>query len=130
MKSAYVIIAHGSRERESNEALGAFIERLKPSFAGKRVEGAFLEIASPSIPEALEKCIRGGATEIFVMPLMFFPGRHVKTDIPRIVQEVKAKHPEVDFHFSSPLCDSPAMVRLVGDLGQHFSSPRKRGSSR
>ena len=35
------------------------------------VDTGFLEIASPSIPAALEQCIENGATEIVIFP--YFP---------------------------------------------------------
>ncbi len=47
--------------------------------------------------------VKGGAEEIFVMPLMLFPGRHVKEDIPREIQEAKRLFPEVDFHYTGAL---------------------------
>ena len=79
------------------------------------MRGAFLELAQPSIPDAIEHCITQGLQEICVIPLMFFAGRHVKEDIPRFIQEAKTKHPEVDFHYSGPLCDHPMMLALLDE---------------
>ena len=60
--------------------------------------GAFLEIAKPSIPEAIETCAEEGAGQIVVLPLMFFPGKHVKEHIPTFIQDARKKYPDLDMH--------------------------------
>ncbi len=113
MKTAYLVIAHGSREKEANQAFLEFLERFRHLFPKRFVIGAFLELARPSIAQAIDQCVEAGMMEIIVMPLMFFSGRHVKKDIPQMIEEAKAKHPAVDFHFSGPLCESPMMMELL-----------------
>ena len=113
MHSAYLLIAHGSRDPQANQAFFEFLEKFRRAYPGREVEGAFLELAKPGIPEGIEKCIREGANQIFVIPLMLFPGRHVKEDIPRFIQEAKAKYPEVDFHYAGPLSEHPAMLAFL-----------------
>ena len=102
-KSAYLVIAHGTRDREGEKAFFHFIEEFRAAFPQRRVEPAFLELCRPNIPEGIDACIQGGAEEIFVLPLMLFPGRHVKEDIPRQIQEAKGRYPHVDFHYSGAL---------------------------
>lgn len=102
-KSAYLLIAHGTRDREGEEAFFKFVEEFRESFSDRLIEPAFLELCRPSIREGIEACLRGGATEVFVLPLMLFPGRHIKEDIPRAIEEAKTTHPEVDFHYAGPL---------------------------
>ena len=102
-KSAYLLIAHGTRDPEGEEAFFNFVEEFRRAFPDRKIEPSFLEICRPSIPEGIEKCIQGGTREIFVLPLMLFPGRHVKEDIPRQIQEAKSRYPEIDFHYSGPL---------------------------
>lgn len=115
MNSAYLVIAHGSREAQSNQAFMDFLEKFRRTHPGRKVQPAFLELAKPDIPDAIEKCMRDGVREIFVIPLMLFPGRHVKEDIPRFIQEAKAKHPEADFHYAGPLCDNEKMLDLLAE---------------
>ena len=102
-KSAYLLIAHGTRDKEGEEAFFNFVEEFRRAFPGRKIEPSFLEICRPNIPEGIARCVEGGAQEIFVLPLMLFPGRHVKEDIPREIQEAKTRHPAIDFHYSGPL---------------------------
>jgi len=113
MKVAYLIIAHGSRDSEANQAFFNFLEEFRCRFPDRTVRGAFLELAKPSIPEEIEGCVGEGIEQILILPLMFFPGRHVKDDIPHLIEEAKMKYPAVDFHYSSPLSDHPLMLQLI-----------------
>ena len=112
-KSAYLIIAHGTRDPEGKKALGEFLKKFRAAYPHRFVEGAFLSLAKPTIPEAIECCVRQGSEQIFVIPLLFFPGRHAKEDIPRIIQEAKNKYPEIDFHYASPLSENPEALTLL-----------------
>ena len=102
-KMAYLLIAHGTRDAEGEAAFFNFVEEFRKAFPDRRVEPSFLELCRPSICEGIEACVEGGAEEIFVLPLMLFPGRHVKEDIPREIQEAKRRYPRVDFHYAGAL---------------------------
>ncbi len=129
MSMSYLVIAHGSRDPEANQAFNVFLDHFKKMTKGQRVQGAFLELAEPSVPEAIATCIDQGATEILVMPLMLFPGRHVKEDIPAMIQRAKSKHPEIDFHYSSPLYDHPLLAKLLDEKAKSLLSSA-RGACR
>lgn len=130
MKSVYLVIAHGSRERQSNDAFFDLVGEFQRAYPHRKVQPAFLELGQPNIPQAIEESIRAGASEIFVIPMMLFPGRHVKEDIPRFIEAARAKHLDIDFHYSGPLSeDLPSMTRLLAGkvkfIRKHLRS-RKR----
>jgi sirohydrochlorin cobaltochelatase len=112
-KNAYIVIAHGSREVKANTAFEGFVRVFRKTFPKRQVYGAFLGMAKPSVPDSLEKAIREGAGNIFILPLMFFPGRHIKEDIPKMIAEAKMKHPQVDFHYAGPVAEHPMMSKLL-----------------
>ena len=114
MPTTYLMIAHGSRETRANEAFFEFLGKFRKAYPKKKVQGAFLELASPNIPEAIEKCVQSKADSIVIIPLMLFPGRHVKEHIPKFVQEAKSRHPEVDFHYAGPLSEDGMLIPLLG----------------
>ncbi len=121
-KSAYIVIVHGSRDKQANEAFESFLEQFRKELKGREVYGAYLELVKPSIAEALESAITDGASEVFILPMMFFPGRHVKKDIPELIQQAKAKHPHVDFHYASPVADHPLMLQLLKEKADAVKS--------
>ena len=116
-RHAYLLIAHGTREVEGKEAFFKFVEEFREAFPNRRIEPAFLELCPPSICEGIEACVKGGAEEIFVIPLMLFPGRHIKKDIPTEIQEAKRLFPEVDFHYAGALA-------LHSKKGSGISEPK------
>jgi len=114
---ALVLIAHGSRRQASNQEVLDLALRLRQP-AGDRyqlIKAGFLEIAEPSIPEAIETCIKSGATSIVVVPYFLAAGRHVAEDIPHIVKPVAEQHPEVTIRISEHIGMSDSMTRLILD---------------
>lgn len=99
----YLLIAHGTREEEGKTAFFHFVDEFRRAFPDRQVEPAFLELIKPSIPEGIEACVKQGAEEILVLPLMLFPGRHINKDIPDQIQSAKRKYPHVDFHYAGAL---------------------------
>ena len=122
---ALVLIAHGSRRQASNQEVMELASRLQQS-AGDRyqlIEAGFLEIAEPSIPEAIETCIQSGATSIVVVPYFLAAGRHVAEDIPQIVTPVAEQHPQVTIRISEHIGMSDSMTRLILDSASSDSQP-------
>lgn len=95
---ALLLIAHGSRRAESNAEIAALTGRLAQLAEGRVeiVEHAFLELAEPSIPDGIERCIARGADEVRVLPYFLARGTHVAEDIPGIVDAKRAERPEID----------------------------------
>src|SRR5579885_788851 len=118
MSSAYLLIAHGSREEGSNRDFLDLVARFAKAHPQERVVGAFLELENPLIPEGLDRCVAAGAEDVFVVPLMLFWGRHVKQDIPKIIDDARTRHPHVRFHYAGPLADHPQFLSLLEKLVQ------------
>ena len=127
MRSAYLIIAHGSRERQSNRAFLELVEKFQKAFPQRKVAGAFLELAKPSIPAGIAQCLQSRATEIFVIPFMLFPGRHVKEHIPQFIEEARAKYNTVDFHYAGPLSDGPGLLRILEEKISEIRHQKSNG---
>jgi sirohydrochlorin ferrochelatase len=110
-----VVAAHGSRREASNTEVRLLVQRLSESASGAfaLIEAGFLELASPSIPEAITSCIEAGADRIVVVPYFLAAGRHVSEDIPRIVEAMSARHPQVIIHAADHIGASQAMPRLI-----------------
>lgn len=66
------------------------------------VRYAHMELADPTIAQGFANCVEAGASEVIVFPYMLSPGRHSTTDIPRMVSEAAANHPNVTFSVTPP----------------------------
>ncbi len=96
---ALLIVAHGSRRKDSNDEVRRLADRIRensePTFG--LVASAFLEISSPQMDSAIADLAEEGATSITVFPYFLAAGTHVANDIPRIVEEEKETCPNIDF---------------------------------
>ena len=90
-KKAVIIVGHGSKRRGFEAAMVRVAGALRKKRDGL-VLCAYLGSASPSVPEAISRCVRRGAREIVVVPYFVLAGDHVARDIPEMVRQAAEKH--------------------------------------
>jgi sirohydrochlorin ferrochelatase len=110
-----VLIAHGSRMEAANEEIRALARRLEEKL-GYPVIGAFLELATPSIPEAVDLALRSDALEILLLPYFLTQGRHVQEDIPAILAEKARAYPETPLKLLPYLGSQEEILGLLESL--------------
>ena len=115
--NSLIIIAHGSRRPQSNDEVRQLAEELEHHTGGRfsSVSCAFLELASPSIPEAIDAAVAAGAQELHLVPYFLSAGRHVAHDIPDAVDKKRRQYPNTVMHLHPHLGSSPAMPAFVLD---------------
>lgn len=109
---AVVVAAHGSRAVGANDAHRAVVADL----AGRvehPVSAAFLELADPSIGEAIDAAIAGGASTVLVLPYFLYPGRHLTVDLPEIVLAAGARHPDATIRLLDLFGADPALAAVL-----------------
>jgi sirohydrochlorin ferrochelatase len=105
MKTAILIVDHGSRSADSNALLIEVAKQFHRRFGDvfEIVEPAHMELAEPSIGHAYAKCVSRGATNVIVCPFFLGPGKHWQSDIPRLVLEANQQFPETRSSVTAPL---------------------------
>ncbi len=111
---AFLLVDHGSRAREANESFEE-VARLVRERVGEGivVATAHLELAPPSVPEAIASLVERNAREIVVVPYFLAAGRHSREDIPKLVSDATVAHPDVLFTIAEPLGPHPLLAELV-----------------
>jgi sirohydrochlorin ferrochelatase len=124
--TAIILVDHGSRRSESNDLLihvanlyRAFTAHQKPQESAPIVEPAHMELATPSIADAFDKCVAQGATKVVVMPYFLSPGKHWFKDIPELTAAAATKHPGVSFLVAAPLGLHPLMAQIIDSRITH-----------
>lgn len=118
---ALLIVSHGSRRQQSNDEVNDLAQNLGLHLNDvfDVIHSAFLEIATPSIPEGIDKCVDLGADSITVLPYFLAAGRHVAEDIPSIVDEARKKYPEISINISCHIGAFEQMPWLISQVAQH-----------
>ncbi len=112
--TAAVIVGRGSSDPDANADLYKVARLLWDSRGLGMVEPAFVSLAAPSVPAALERCRLLGATRIVVVPYFLFTGILVDR-IADQTQEWGATHPGVDVRPGPHLGADPRIARLLLD---------------
>ena len=113
-RTVVVLVAHGSRAPGANEA-HVELARSVSERPGVDVRPAFLELAQPSIPDAIDVAIDDGATRVLVQPHFLAPGNHTTRDIPELVEAARSRHPGVRIDSGSHTGADPGLPTLVAD---------------
>ena len=111
-----LLVAHGSRREDSNEEVRDITRRLaeRAGSGFAMVDCGFLELAEPSIPDGIQRCIDAGANEVVVLPYFLSAGRHVAEDIPAEVGIKQQQHPQVNIRIAPYLgSDSGVLDTLL-----------------
>jgi sirohydrochlorin ferrochelatase len=113
VKEAVILVDHGSRAPEAAASLDEMIALVQKQRPESLVLAAHMEIAQPSIQEALHHAVAQGALKITVIPYFLAPGRHIAEDIPDLVQAAAAEHPQAEVRLAPPLGVHPKLAEVV-----------------
>ncbi len=111
-----VLFAHGSRDplwRAPIEAVAAQISALQPDTL---VRCAYLEICAPSLPDAATDLIAAGARQLRVFPLFLGVGKHAREDLPLLIEQIRASHPNVTIELLPTAGEYEQLTRLMADI--------------
>ena len=98
--------------------------RCRQTTGRQIVEGAHMELASPSIADAVAKCAAAGAKEVIIAPYFLSRGRHIQEDIPALVAEAQQQHPGLHCRVAEPIGLDPLMAQLVDNRVQALLTPQ------
>ena len=112
-RCAWIVIDHGSRQAEANEIAVGLSREIQQRRPETIVTHAHMDIASPTLEEAVESCMERGAEEILVLPYFLSPGRHTQETIPDQVAALAARYPDLVFRVAGPLGLHPKLVDVL-----------------
>jgi sirohydrochlorin cobaltochelatase len=96
MKTALVMFAHGSRDPDWAAPFRVVQRKVAAAKPDVEVELAFLELMQPSLPAAVDRLVEAGCTRITIAPLFMAQGAHLKRDLARLLDELRAQHGHVE----------------------------------
>ena len=123
-----VVFAHGSRVTAANDAVRT-VAREASRRAGLPVyRTAFLELADPSLAEAVADLVAAGVRRVVVTPYFLTTGRHLTEDLPRLMAAVRYEHPGLRLEASPPLDGHPDLAGILADRARAIASRETAGT--
>ena len=110
-----LVLAHGSREKETEATLDQIVSLLKAKLNIKHIEKAFLQFSDMSLGKGLEKLIDQGVNDIKVVPYFLFEGVHIKEDIPNEIKEFAQSYPQVRITLGRTLGADRRLAEVLAD---------------
>jgi len=109
----YILLSHGSKVKESNDASAKVLEELRKSL--NKVELAFLELSEPDFQSAVKKLKESGVSHIKVLPLFLAPGKHVREDVPYLCETFGKKY-EIEITVLEHIGANSGYVKLIENI--------------
>lgn len=121
-ETAVLLIAHGSRHAPANDDLHRMVARIAEQGEYPIVEPAFLELAEPDIAAGGHRCVERGAGRVLMIPYFLSSGVHLIRDMTAARDELKKRHPGVEFLLGAPLGPDPLLEDLVAKRARQLDT--------
>lgn len=123
MKTAILLIGHGSRVPEANDTLHAIAAMVREQTGCGIVEVCFREQHAPNIQKGIDACVARGAGRVLLYPYFLFSGAHVREDLPAEMTEAAMRHPGLQMTLGVPLGVHPKLGEIVSQrIGEAFAA--------
>ena len=113
MSTGVLLFAHGARDpgwAAPFEAVAARLRVLRPQSI---VRLAFLEFMAPGMAECGAELAAAGCMRVDVVPLFLGAGGHVRKDVPQLLAQLRAAHPDVRFTLHPAIGEHPEVIAAM-----------------
>jgi sirohydrochlorin cobaltochelatase len=112
---ALVLFAHGARDPRWAEPFERIQAAVRARRDGAVVELAFLEIMQPALADAVATLVAAGHRRITIAPLFMAQGGHLREDLPKLLETIRASHAGVDFTVLPAVGDVEPILNAIAD---------------
>lgn len=108
-----VLFGHGSRNPEWAKPFHAIRESMRTSAPETLVTLGFLEAMRPTLDEAIDSLVMGGADAIDIVPIFLATGGHIAKDLPQLAANAMERHPGIAISIAAPAGESAQVIEAM-----------------
>ncbi len=113
-----LIVGHGTRSDAGVAEFTRLVGLVRDRAAGRvpAVDGGFIELARPSVADAVARLVppgAGGPRPIVAVPLVLTAAGHGKGDIPAALARELVRHPGLSYSYGRPLGPHPVLQDIL-----------------
>ncbi|GAB0107806.1 sirohydrochlorin chelatase [Nocardia sp. JMUB6875] len=112
---ALIAVAHGSRDPRSAETMRAVVAQIAAQRPDLDVRLAFLDLSSPSVDQVVDAVAADGHSHAIVVPLLLGSAFHARVDLPGLLDEARARHPQLRLTQADVLGPDPHLIIALRD---------------
>ena len=110
MTRGLLLFAHGARDPRWALPFQAVARRVAEREPTLKLRLAFLEFMTPGLVDAGNALAADGCERIDVVPLFLGAGGHVRKDLPLLLDELRAAHPQVQWELQRAIGEIDSVV--------------------
>jgi sirohydrochlorin cobaltochelatase len=99
---AIVLFAHGSRDPLWHRPMQSVAMRVERQL--------------PSLDDAVQQLVDAGCTQVRVVPMFLGVGKHVREDLPKMLQSLIDQHPLIAFEPLPAVGEHPELLDLMAQI--------------
>ena len=111
-----ILFAHGSRDPQWRRPVEAVAQRIAQLQPAVQVRCAYLELCEPDLPSAAAELAQTGVTQLTVLPMFLGAGKHAREDLPLLISQVRAAHPQLDLQLLAAVGEDPRLLDLIAQI--------------
>ena len=113
---AIILFAHGSRDPLWRLPIEAVALRIRSRQPDTPVLCAYLEMCPPTLLQAATDLIASGARQLRVFPLFLGVGKHAREDLPMLMAQLRAEHPDVVIELLPAAGEYDQLTALMAEI--------------
>ena len=113
MNKAVIIFGHGSKAPEALETLVRIRDIVRPALDTELVEVASMQFSQPDLPACIAGLAAKGVQKIVIVPFFLYYGVHMQEDIPMLLEQERAKYPQIEITIANNLGADERLAEIV-----------------
>lgn len=114
--SCLIMLAHGSKNPLWLKPFEQLLNDLRGSERNGEVYLAFMQMASPSLEDAIAAAIKDGKHRMNILPMLMSGGNHFHQDIPKEIEQLRKKNPGIRIELMQPIGSHPRFISMIKEI--------------